>query len=143
MIKKWKGNYKYDSQKSQEIIGHSCTYFTIEMEINEDNTLKGTVKDDEQSGGMKGIGIIYGEVHKNLIYFEKQMPHRSILDPLTGLRESFDDKHPVIYYVGKQFDKNKYTGTWEFGKKWAFLFGFIPFRYCPGKGTWEMELDLN
>ena len=140
MIKKWKGKYKYDSQKAHDQIGHSHINFTIEMEIFKDDTLKGTVQDDVTTSGMKEIGEISGEVYKNSIYFEKQMPQRSVIDLKTGKRESLNEKHPIIYYIGELYEENKYRGTWFFEKKWTFIFGFIPFKYCPGKGTWEMEL---
>jgi hypothetical protein len=41
---------------------------------------------------------------------------------------------------GKAVRENFYCGTWAFEKKWALLFGIIPFRYIPDIGTWEMEL---
>lgn len=141
MQKKWKGSYKYDSQKAQRLIGHPRTFFTIEMEIFENDTLKGTVKDDPKTGGMDGMGEISGEIYKDSIYFEKQMPHNAILDFRQGRRVFPDKKHPVIIYLGQLKSENKYQGTWNFEKKWAFLFGFIPIKYSPGKGTWEMELE--
>ena len=141
MVKKWKGSYNYDSQKAQELIGHPCTFFTIEMEIFENDTLKGIVIDDLKTGGMKGTGEVTGEIFRNSIYFEKRMPHNSMLDLRKGRREFPDKKHPVIIYEGELKSNNKYEGTWCFEKKWAFLFGFIPIKYSPGKGTWEMELE--
>jgi hypothetical protein len=141
MVKRWKGNYQYDSKQSQELIGHPRTFFTIEMEIFEDDTLKGIVQDDLESGGMTGIGEISGEVFKEAIYFEKQMPTTSILDLKKGRQVSLNEKHPLIIYVGKLEEENKYCGTWSFEKKWAFFLGFIPIKYCPGKGIWEMELE--
>jgi hypothetical protein len=140
MIKTFKGSYQYDSERAQQVIGHPRTNFTIEMELFEDNTFKGSVQDDEKSGGMNGIGTITGEVYKNAIYFEKHMPEHCVIDVKANSRYKIDDKHPVIIYQGKADRENYYRGTWAFEKKWAFLFGIIPFRYIPGKGTWEMEL---
>jgi hypothetical protein len=65
MVKKWTGSYKYDSKKSQELIGHPYTIFTIEMEVFQNDTLKGTVEDDPNTGGMEGIGEICGEIYKD------------------------------------------------------------------------------
>lgn len=140
MIKTFKGSYQFDSDKAQQVIGHPRTYFIIEMKIFEDDTLNGTVKDDVKSGGMNGIGSITGEVRKNSIYFEKQMPEHCILDLKANTRYTIEGKHPVIFYTGTADRENCYRGTWTFEKKWGFLFGFIPFRFLPGKGTWEMEL---
>lgn len=140
MIKTFKGSYQYDSERAQQVMGYPRTYFTIELEIFEDDTLKGTVQDDEKSGGMNGIGTITGEVYKNAIYFEKQMPEHCVIDVKANARYKIDGKHPVIIYEGTSERDNCYRGTWTFEKKWVLLFGFIPYRFIPGKGTWEMEL---
>jgi hypothetical protein len=140
MLKKWKGSYQYDSEKMREFIGYPRTFFTIEMEIFEDDTLKGTVQDDPRTGGMPGTGEIIGEVYQHSIYFEKRMPIRSIYDLRKGSRQTSDEPHPLIIYTGELDGENKYRGTWCFEKQWTFLFGLIPFKYSPGKGSWEMEL---
>jgi hypothetical protein len=143
MIKKWKGFYQYNSDKTQNIIGHPRTFFTIEMEIFEDDTLKGTVQEELSTGGMSGVGVIEGEVYENSIYFEKQMPTKSVILDKNGARETSNTKHATLYYVGELEGVNKYKGTWEFEKKWGFMFGIIPYKYCPGNGVWEMEVLRN
>ncbi|WP_343605341.1 hypothetical protein [Fluviicola sp.] len=143
MLNKWTGTYRYDSEKIQRIVGHPYTRFTIEMELFENDTLKGTVQDDPDTGGMSGIGTISGEIHQGRIYFEKQMPVRSVILDKQGNRKTTDEQHPVLFYEGKLTGENKYAGTWTFEKTWGFLFGFIPVKYCPGRGTWEMELLVD
>jgi len=143
MTEKWEGSYKFDSDKIQKIIGHPCTFFTIDMEIFEDDTLKGTIQEDASSGGMKGVGEVKGEVYKNTIYFEKYMPTRSTIIDLKGTRRTSDEKHPVLFYEGELVEENKYQGKWQFERRWGFLFGFFPYKFSPGHGTWEMKLVNN
>lgn len=140
MVEKWEGNYKYKSEIHQKAIGHPCTFFTIKMEIFENDTLKGEVEDDIQSGGMAGVGEIYGEIAGNNIFFEKQMPKKSVL--LIKSKKTYNKKHPVLIYEGNLVGENKYSGTWGFAKKQILFLGFIPIKYTPaGSGTWEMELN--
>jgi len=141
MLGKWNGYYKYDNKKLQKLISHEQTNFTITIDFFEDDIIKGAVIDDIKSGGMHGIGEIEGEVHKEFIYFEKRMPFESIITDMKGTRKTTENKHKPIFYQGKLISDNVYQGTWEFNKVWGFIFGIIPIKYRPGKGTWEMRKE--
>ncbi|MFT6245397.1 MAG: hypothetical protein ACJA0U_002953 [Salibacteraceae bacterium] len=140
MVEKWEGNYKYKSKIIQKIVGHPCTFFTLEIEIFKDDTLKGKIKDDNQSDGMSGVGEVVGEIHENAIYFEKQMPNKSTIIDTTGTRKTSKEKHPLLIYQGELVGDKKYNGTWKFERRRKLLLGFIPIMYSSGSGTWEMEL---
>lgn len=138
--KKYRGSYQYNSQKIQELIGHKRTFFNLEFEIFEDDTLKGTVEDDISTGGMTEVGEIRGEVYEDSIFFQKQMPHYGGIDKNGNIIIQHKKKHPSLFYVGQISTGNSYTGTWEFEKMWFLWLGFIPYRRSMGNGTWEMTL---
>lgn len=138
MKQTYKGHYTYDSEAIQKSIGHERTLFTIEIEFAEDDTFKGSVKDDVFTGGMNGIGEINGEIDKDAIFFMKQMPFECKIDKF-GNRINSDRKHLLLIYEGNLSEPNKYIGKWEFEKRWGLILGFIPFKFSPGKGKWEME----
>jgi hypothetical protein len=68
------------------------------------------------------------------------MPFESLILDEQGNRRQSDKKHPTLHYEGVLVAPDKYAGNWKFDKKWGLWLGFIPIRYCPGQGTWEMEL---
>lgn len=141
MLGNWNGYYKYDNEKFQKLVGYEKTNFTITIEAFENDRIKGSVIDDINSGGMKGKGEIEGEVHKGHIYFEKRMPFETLVIDKKGTRKITDKKHKPIIYKGELINDNVYKGTWEFNRVWGFIFGFIPIKYSPGKGTWEMKKE--
>lgn len=137
----WLGYYKYDNANHQKAMGFDKTFFTIVIKTFDGKHFKGIVTDDVKSGGMEGTGEIVGETKEENIYFKKLMPRESLLYPNGEIKYS-DRKHSPLYYTGViSKDKKEISGIWKFKIKIAFLFGFVPIPYRPGKGTWSMSLQ--
>ena len=144
MLGNWKGSYKYGNEKIQKIIGHNETEFEIIIDKFDGESFSGKVTDDEETGGMKETGQIFGRIESNNIYFEKLMPKNYQISSVNGDRKYSEKSHPKIYYFGKiSNDRNKFEGNWKFKKRLGFLFYVIPIIYSPGNGTWKMELKKN
>lgn len=131
----WKGFYQYDPKGFAESYMGRRTGFTITITSLEEFHFEGTVYDDLESGGTRGIGIIEGKIKNNKIRFVKKMPISTTVYP-DGTVVEENKPHRNIYYEGK-FENTIFKGTWR------FKFG-IEFRrgisiYFPSKGTWEME----
>lgn len=141
MIRKgqWTGRYSFSNEKVTKIRGFDHTRFDMEILHADGDTFTGTIRDDQATGGMEGIGKIRGTSKGNTIEFVKQMPVMTVL--VNGSKRTFPRKHRPIYYSG-QFspDKNTVSGSWRF--KFGFIwFGWIPVPAVPLKGTWTMEFS--
>lgn len=136
----WIGQYKYDKEKDQKLIGFDSTFFEIEITKVDNNNFYGIVQDDLTTGGSEGIGEIYGKINNDKIEFIKQMPVVSLIVGENGERETLNQKHPKVYYSGTfSSDKKTISGQWRF--KFGFIWlGIIPFPIMPTKGTWTMKL---
>lgn len=142
MIGTWKGNYKYNNKVVQKIIGFDNTGFTIRIDKFDGENFEGIVNDDTETGGMKDSGKIIGTVKNNKIQFKKFMPKNRIIVSAIETRTVPEKKHPTLYYYGTfSKDKNQISGNWKFKRKFTLLFGFIPFLFSPGNGTWKMEIS--
>ncbi len=143
MIKKghWIGYYKYDKQAYQERAGFDKTNFEVEILTIENDNFIGKVQDDITTGGMEGIGEIFGKVNGDKIEFVKQMPIMTLLVNKKGTRKTFNKKHRKIYYYGTfSNDWKSVNGQWKF--KFGFIWiGIIPIPIIPAKGTWTMSLQ--
>ena len=141
MIGQWNGHYKFESEKIQKIRGFEMTKFEIIIQKFDGINFEGIVNDDIETGGMAETGKIIGNVENSIVSFEKFMPKRNVLN-LKGGRKEIEGAHPILYYSGiLSKNKSEIIGTWEFRKQISFLFGFIPIRYRPGKGSWKMNLS--
>jgi hypothetical protein len=141
MIGNWKGYYKFDNEMIQKAMGFEKTNFNIVIESFENDNFTGKVNDDVATGGMKETGNVVGKVKNDQVRFRKFMPlNCQILQ--NGERIMVDRKHPTLYYEGTfSKDKTEISGKWFFKRKVAFLYGFLPILYSPGKGTWSMTLS--
>ncbi|MDO3628706.1 hypothetical protein [Mucilaginibacter sp. BT774] len=141
MIKKgtWKGLYKYNNKIHHELRREGTKFEISIIEINNDH-FAGTVQDDLATGGTEGIGEITGHVTGNEVYFVKQMPIMTTLNPINGARKTFNKKHPNIYYTGTFSDDGKsISGQWRF-KAGFTLVGLLLIIGLANKGTWTMTL---
>ena len=137
----WVGYYKYGNENLQKANGFDKTNFTITIKSFDGKNFQGIVVDDIKSGGMEGIGKVMGQIEDEHIFFKKFMPKKSIIC-FNGEKKNSDKKHPVLYYTGVfSKDIKEISGEWKFKFTIGFLFGFIPFPYRPGKGTWRMALQ--
>ncbi len=140
MLGKWTGTYKYLSQRLPEKVRNNEVKFDIEIIEFDCIRFSGLVKDDIETGGMKGTGKIEGHVKNGIIKFVKAMPTQSVyLQDGSNIEE--DKPHRNIYYSGKISD-NTIKGTWKF--KWGI--GKVKNRWVifPGtKGTFEMKKAIN
>ena len=121
MIEKgqWIGQYKFDKEVYQRMIGFDSTNFEIEITAVDNNTFVGKVKDDLTTGGTEGIGEIVGKISGEKIEFIKQMPIMTLLIGKGGTRKTFKKKHRKIYYSGTFSSDGK-----SINGQWKFKFGF-------------------
>ncbi|MGJ8661315.1 MAG: hypothetical protein ACSHXL_04705 [Bacteroidota bacterium] len=134
---KWQGTYWFSKG-----IGNNTKPEPTEFEMNIidfiDGKISGTISDNTDTGGTRGIGTIIGTFKENKFKFIKQMPVRTSIFP-DGTKIEENKKHRPIYYEGK-FNKsdNSVRGTWKFKRG----FGFIKRQFViyPGtNGMWEMK----
>jgi hypothetical protein len=136
MIGTWKGKYKYNLKYNPEF-NDKKVEFTVEIKEFDGEKFIGTVRDDDENYGTKGLGTIEGKLNCNDINFIKQMPIKSVLDR-NGRRLEFEnEKHKPIHYFGTLNSTNSCTGKWKIKggirfKNFSFYFSFAT------KGTWEM-----
>ena len=131
----WKGFYQYNNKRLPESYSTSITGFTIEIKSFDGKNFEGTVFDDLESGGTRGIGTITGKIKNNKISFVKKMPVSTIVYP-DGTVVEEDKPHRNIYYQGI-LEHKVFKGTWRF--KFGISFRGGIFLYPASKGTWQME----
>lgn len=78
MIGTWKGTYKYNLKQNSEF-NKKEVRFTVEITEFDGESFIGTIQDDDENYGTKGLGTIEGELDGHEITFIKKMPIRSIL----------------------------------------------------------------
>ena len=136
----WDGYYKYSDSAFQKALGFDRTNFVITIHNVDKNIFKGTVTDDQTTGGMDGIGRITGTIHGNTVKFTKHMPYGLEFD-LQGDTYNTGKKHPTLYYSGTLSKDGRHAkGIWKFGIKIYMLLGILPIPYRQGTGTWEIKL---
>lgn len=136
---KWAGYYKYDNKRIQELKGIEHTNFEIDITSIHNNLFKGSVEDDQKTGGTPGIGEISGEINGDEITFIKQMPIRALLTP-DGGRRTFNKPHPKIFYWGRLSEDGKSAaGKWKINCGVSFV-GLLMVITKTTTGTWTMNL---
>ena len=121
MRKKWKGSYKYNKRKLQQVIGFEQTYFDIEINSIEGNDFTGKVIDDIITGGTSGVGEVIGRISGDRIAFVKKMPVLMVIS--NGKMIPADKKkHNDIFYSGAlSADAKSASGEWRFKLGAGFL----------------------
>lgn len=138
MVGNWTGTYKYLGKRIPEEIRCRETKFKIEIIEFNGNYFYGTVQDDLETGGMKGIGKIVGNVKNGILEFVKEMPIQSVYMP-DGSKIEEGKPHRKIYYSGKIIG-DQIEGIWKF----KFGIGKVNNRlviFPRSKGTWRMKKD--
>jgi hypothetical protein len=138
---KWKGVYKYNNQKYQEISGFEQTNFQLSIESFQNSVFRGTIQDDLSTGGTEGIGTIQGKINENRVEFIKEMPTLTLFIDNQGGRKIYNKPHPKIYYQGiLSANQKTITGTWKI--KFSIIWkGIIPIILLPTSGTWSIQND--
>lgn len=139
MLGNWTGTYKYLGTRFPEELRNRETKFTIEITDFDGIKFSGQVQDEPETGGMKGLGKIEGNVKNGIIKFIKEMPIQSVYMP-DGSKVEEKKPHRKIYYSGKISD-NQIEGIWKF----KFGFGKVNNRWVifpRSKGTWKMNKDV-
>lgn len=136
---KWIGSYWFVGNVS-EALKNKKTPFEIEITSFYKEKIKGSVLDNVEMGGTKGVGTISGSVRKTKISFIKKMPVKTTVYP-DGTRVEEQKPHKPIYYKGIiNHQTNTIEGTWRF--KRSLRFGIMNRKlvfYKLGKGKWEMK----
>ena len=135
----WKGYYKYNNVRYQQLIGFDQTYFQINILTFDGTRFTGTVEDDRTTGGMEGIGKIEGTLDGQQLEFIKSMPILTSLGKNKGELITRNMKHPPIIYRGSLSENNTNAeGSWNF-KNWFYWYGIIPLPHIKLRGTWQMS----
>jgi len=137
MIGTYEGHYKFIGKNLPKSVKELRTNFKIEITDFTDGKFLGTVKDDENTGGMPGTGTISGEFSDNKISFIKQMPNAGILMPGGKIR-MLKQKHPPIFYNGINEIDDSFSGSWEMKVRFK-IFGLIPVYLGKSTGIWDMK----
>jgi hypothetical protein len=139
------GYYQFDSEVANRLRKHGKTNFIIEITNGDENHFLGIVRDDLDTGGMVGVGNIVGRKVGNTITFTKEMPMYTYwsLDSNTKEHKLVIDKnkkHPLIYYSGIEYEKDKYGGKWKIN--YGIILSLIAFlKGLKTNGTWEMRME--
>ena len=95
---KWKGKYWY-AGNVPDVLKDQKTDFELTIEEYSNSKITGSISDNVETGGTKGVGKVTGTVKGNKIQFVKRMPVKSmILQDGTKIEE--DKPHRPIYYRG-------------------------------------------
>lgn len=135
----WTGTYQYLSKRIPEEFRNRETKFKIEIMEFDGCHFSGTVQDDLETGGMKGVGKIVGKVKNGIVEFVKEMPIQSVYMP-DGSKIEEDKPHRKIYYSGHILN-NQIEGVWRF----KFGFGKVNNRlviFPRSKGTWQLKKEV-
>lgn len=132
----WQGTYSYESKRLPPEEGARLTDFLIEITDFDGLNFNGTVEDDIDTGGTRGMGKIEGKLSDNKISFIKRMPVLTYKLP-DGQRVEENRSHPKIYYCGT-FVNDQFIGEWK------IRFGIRRINnrlalFFPTKGKWEMK----
>jgi len=135
----WAGQYKFDKEVHQKMVGFDSTNFDIEITSVDNNSFIGKVQDDLTTGGTEGVGEIVGKISGDKVEFVKQMPIMTLMVDKNGTRKTLNKRHKKIYYSGIfSTDRKTISGEWTI--KLGFIWvGFIPVPVLPMKGTWTMK----
>lgn len=137
MIGTWKGKYKYHLKKGVEFNDQEVE-FIIEIKEFDGEKFSGTVQDNDEYFGTKGIGTIEGKIKENTIDFVKQMPVKTLVLNHKKRVEDSSKKHRPVYYSGSSDQHNSFSGTWKI-KGGIGFFNKQLYLSLPTKGFWEMS----
>lgn len=137
MIGVWNGTYWFSCNVS-ETLKNRKTNFELVIEDFTKTKISGTVSDDLETGGTRGIGTFSGSVKGNKIKFTKRMPVKTWVLP-DGTRIEENKPHNPIYYTGTiNPETGLIKGTWKIKMGIYFAKGQLVFH--PGtKGAWEIK----
>lgn len=136
MVGKWKGTYRYSSKRIPEEIRNREVKFEMEICDFDGTVFTGTIHDDVETGGMRGVGRISGTIRNGKVEFVKEMPMQAVYLP-DGSKVEENKPHRKIYYAGSLVD-NHAEGRWKF--KWGI--GKVQNRWAifpRSTGTWNMK----
>lgn len=138
---KWNGSYWF-SGNVPESLKDRKTGFELTIDDYSNSKISGTVSDNIETGGTKGIGNFSGTIKGNKIKFVKRMPIRTVVVQ-DGTRIEEDKPHRPIHYSGIiDYDTNSIKGTWKFKIGIGLVKGRLAF-YPETKGEWEMSKTEN
>lgn len=135
MIGTWTGTYRHLSKRIPEERRNMSTGFKMMITEFDGENFAGTIEDDLETGGTKGIGTVTGTILNSKVSFVKQMPVLTFLNS-EGRNEMEDKPHRKVYYSG-MLEGNTIHGGWRF----KFGLGSIKKTmtlFLPTKGSWEM-----
>ncbi len=140
MIGDWKGSYEFDDNGLTVKTNFDRTSFSLFLESINDGKVYGSIQEDVTNTIKDDFSMI-GSIRNERIVFTKFKSTQPVRNP-----EDFDKfkyKHgPIIYYQGSLSpNKKEVIGTWKFKLVIQLLWGFIPFPYSRGKGTWSMRFQ--
>lgn len=138
MLGNWTGTYSYSSKRIPQELFDQEVKFHINILHFDGSHFSGTVEDDFETGGTKGIGKVSGHIKNGLVTFVKEMPIQTLYFS-DGSRIEEDKPHRKIYYSGK-LRNNEIEGTWKF----KLGIGIVKNRlaiFPRSKGTWKMKKE--
>ncbi len=134
---KWIGTYWF-SGNVPDILKDRQTEFELIVDNYSDSKISGSISDNVETGGTKGIGTFTGTVKGCKIRFIKKMPTRTSILP-DGTRIEEEKPHRPICYNGIiNSETGLIQGTWKFKMGVGFIKGRLAF-YPATKGKWEMR----
>jgi hypothetical protein len=132
----WIGTYQHQSPRIPSELRNQITTFRIDITEYDGIHFSGTIEDDLETGGTRGIGTIKGKVRKGKISFVKQMPIATYVLP-DGERKESQQAHRKIYYSGRLQD-TFFIGRWKIKSGIGKLENKFLFFYSIS-GIWQME----
>ena len=137
MVGIWKGKYKYNLKKDVEF-NNKEVEFIVEIKEFDGEKFSGTIQDNDDYFGTRGIGIIEGKINGNKIDFIKQMPIKTVVLNYKKRIEVSNKKQKPIYYSGISDQKNSFSGIWKIKGGLSF-YNMQLYLSFPTKGSWEMS----
>jgi len=137
MLGIWKGKYTYNLKKDVEF-NNKEVEFIIEINEFDGEKFSGTVQDNDEYFGTKGVGTIEGKVNGKMITFIKQMPIKTIVLNHKKRVEDTNKKHKPIYYSGISDHKDTFSGTWKM-KGGISFYNMQLYLAFPTNGFFEMS----
>lgn len=137
MLGIWKGKYKYSLKKDVEF-NNKEVEFTLEIKEFDGEKFSGTIEDNDDYFGTRGVGTIEGKINDNNIYFIKQMPIKSVVLNHQKRVEIANKKQKPIYYSGNSDQKNSFSGAWKMKGGLSF-YNMQLYLSFPTQGSWEMS----
>lgn len=133
----YKGKYWYKGEVNAPL-ANRITEFELSIESYSNSRITGSISDNLETGGTKGIGSLTGKVKGSKLRFVKRMPIRTAVDK-DGNRIEENKPHKPIYYEGEIDERSGLIkGSWKLKGRIGFIQGRIAI-YKTTKGEWEMR----